>query len=358
MAAAISGGEADAEGEVRCLSIQSHVVHGMVGNRCAALALQLRGLEVDIVNSVQLSNHTGYGEFKGSILGGEDLTRLLEGLSVNWLTRLHTHVLTGYIGSESFLRAVVGLVDSLRRDGADVEWVCDPVIGDDGRCYVPEALISQFRSSAVPRATLLTPNQFEAEVLSGVTVRTIDDAFAALDWVHSRGCPSAVMTSSDLGGDEGMLLLGSCAWEDASDDRGVWPEGAFGTRGPRARFAVTIPRLRGRFTGTGDLTAALLLAHTADRRGGLPSACFKTVLTLQAVCKETIRWAESPPGRRRAEEAAAAAAAAIESGDGPKARVPPPELRLVAARASVSEPPPCEGVRLCAVLDGELSLAG
>ena len=43
----------------RVLSIQSHVVHGYVGNKCAVLPLQLLGFDVDPINSVQFSNHTG-----------------------------------------------------------------------------------------------------------------------------------------------------------------------------------------------------------------------------------------------------------------------------------------------------------
>ena len=48
-----------AEPRKRVLSIQSHVVHGYVGNRCAVFPLQLLGYEVDFMNSVQFSNHTG-----------------------------------------------------------------------------------------------------------------------------------------------------------------------------------------------------------------------------------------------------------------------------------------------------------
>ena len=60
----------------RVLSIQSHVVSGYVGNKSAAFPLQVQilnicsfilikyfqllGFEVDTINSVQFSNHTGY----------------------------------------------------------------------------------------------------------------------------------------------------------------------------------------------------------------------------------------------------------------------------------------------------------
>ena len=37
----------------RVLSIQSHVVQGYVGNKCAVLPMQVLGLDVDPINSVQ-----------------------------------------------------------------------------------------------------------------------------------------------------------------------------------------------------------------------------------------------------------------------------------------------------------------
>ncbi len=43
----------------RILSVQSHVVSGYVGNKAATFPLQLLGFEVDAINSVQFSNHTG-----------------------------------------------------------------------------------------------------------------------------------------------------------------------------------------------------------------------------------------------------------------------------------------------------------
>ena len=37
--------------------------------------LQLLGFEVDTINSVQLSNHTGYKVFKGQVLNDQDLSK-------------------------------------------------------------------------------------------------------------------------------------------------------------------------------------------------------------------------------------------------------------------------------------------
>ena len=91
-AAAASAGSMDAP--KRVLSIQSHVVHGYVGNRCAVFPLQLLGYEVDFINSVQFSNHTGYPLTRGGIMDGQQLRELVDGLRANGLLE-YTHLVTG-----------------------------------------------------------------------------------------------------------------------------------------------------------------------------------------------------------------------------------------------------------------------
>lgn len=71
------------------------------------------GFEVDAINSVQFSNHTGYKKVKGQILTEKDLSDLVEGLSENDLD-YYTHLLTGYIGSVSFLNKISSVVKQLR----------------------------------------------------------------------------------------------------------------------------------------------------------------------------------------------------------------------------------------------------
>ncbi len=100
---------------MRVLSIQSHVVHGYVGNKAAVFPLQLLGFDVDVINSVQFSNHTGYDKkWEGDVLNGDQLGLLMDGLERNDLLRHTGNLLTGYIGSESFLRAVMNVLSKLK----------------------------------------------------------------------------------------------------------------------------------------------------------------------------------------------------------------------------------------------------
>ncbi|RWW14107.1 hypothetical protein GW17_00022142 [Ensete ventricosum] len=41
-------------------------------------------------------------------------------------------------------------------------------MGDEGKLYVPPDLVSVYREKVVPVASMLTPNQFEVELLTGL----------------------------------------------------------------------------------------------------------------------------------------------------------------------------------------------
>lgn len=84
-----------------------------------------------------------------------------------------------------------------RADGAHHTLaVCDPVLGDDGRLYVPEDLVAVYRATIVPRAHVLTPNQFELEQLTGTPVRNMDEVLQACDDLHERGVTTVVRAMS------------------------------------------------------------------------------------------------------------------------------------------------------------------
>ena len=132
-----------------------------MGNKSAVFPLQLLGFDVDVVNSVQFSNHTGYPNgWEGDVLAGDELRALVNGLQRNHLLDHTGHVLTGYIGSASFLEAVLEVVQTLRAKSAGkVRFVCDPVLGDRGEFYVPKELVVLYREKVLPLADVVTPNE-------------------------------------------------------------------------------------------------------------------------------------------------------------------------------------------------------
>jgi pyridoxine kinase len=264
--------------EPRVLSIQSHVVHGYVGNKAAVLPLQVLGLEVDFINSVHFSNHTGYPKFTGDRLGGDALWELVEGLQFNGLLS-YSHILTGYIGSASFLRTVLRTIRAVRDVRPEAVYICDPVLGDRGQLYVPAELVEIYIDEVVPLANTLTPNHFEAELLTRTSIKTIADAFCACELLHARGVRTVVITSADL---ESAESPGGTITLLASQRSAAGKEAC-------ARYKIEIPALPGTYTGTGDLTAALLLAwmHKLGDDSDLAPVLEKTIASVQAVLRRT-----------------------------------------------------------------------
>uniref|UniRef100_A0A8B9KR55 Pyridoxal kinase n=1 Tax=Astyanax mexicanus TaxID=7994 RepID=A0A8B9KR55_ASTMX len=236
--------------DCRVLSIQSHVVRGYVGNKSATFPLQVLGFEVDSINSVQFSNHTGYEHWKGQVLTADELHVLYEGIKLNKVNH-YDYVLTGYTRDVSFLESVVDIVEELKGANPSLVYVCDPVMGDNGAMYVPEALLPVYRDKVVPVADIITPNQFEAELLTGRKISTEKDAVEAMDQLHGMGPDTVVITSSDLLsslGDQYLVALGSHVTVKAD-----------GTK-EKQLIRMDIPKVDAVFVGTGDLFAAMLKA--------------------------------------------------------------------------------------------------
>ncbi|XP_023222049.1 pyridoxal kinase-like isoform X3 [Centruroides sculpturatus] len=262
----------------RVLSIQSHVVSGYVGNKSATFPLQVLGFEVDAVNSVQFSNHTGYKHWKGQVLNAEDLDELFMGLKLNNLHH-YTHLLTGYVRSLSFLQKVTETVKQLKEINPNLLYVCDPVMGDNGEMYVPSELLPEFRDNLTPLADVVTPNQLEAELLTGMKISNEEDALKAMQILHDRGIKTVIITSSDLASKDELLNLGSCIKD-----------------GKRTAVKLKISRIPANFLGTGDLYTALLSAWLTKSNFNLKEACEKTMSTLQDILKRTYKWAVEASG--------------------------------------------------------------
>lgn len=294
----------------RVLSVQSHVVHGYVGNKSAVFPLQLHGFEVDPINSVQFSNHTGYKNgFRGEVLGGEQLSQLVNGLELNSLLN-YSHLLTGYIGSVSFLRAVIETIHKLREVNPELVYVCDPVMGDRGKLYVPEELLVVYREEVLGLATMITPNQFELQLLTGIDVVDEATAATACHLLHTKGVQVVVITSLEYPGlnTNTLEIFASCKVADTDCEE---------------QYRLLLPKHPDDYTGCGDLMAALLLAHTHATPDDLASAIERAAASMQAVIMAT---AEGPP---------------------PNCSGGMKELRLVACKSQIEMPDVnCRAVRI------------
>lgn len=151
--------------------------------------------------------------------------------------------------------------------------MCDPVLGDNGHLYVPESFVDIYKEHLLPLADISTPNQFEAELLSGIKIVDEQTAWQALDWFHVKGIRTVVLSSTSIGSPS--HLKGFLSAKSAE--------------GKCRRFSIDMPKLGNcNFTGTGDLFAALFFAHHSLEED-VSIALEKTVATVQAVITNTIK---------------------------------------------------------------------
>jgi len=252
------------------LSIQSSVAYGHVGNSAAVFPLQRLGIDVWPVLTVHFSNHTGYGSFRGPVLPADQIAEVLRGVEERGVLPGCDAVLSGYMGDVSLGHVVLDAVAKVKAANPKAVYCCDPVLGDVGRGFFVRPGLPEFmRDQAVPRADIITPNQFELEFLAGGPIATLDDALAAARAVQATG-PKIVLVTS---------LTRSDAPADAIEMLAVAPDGA---------WIVATPRLPLNVNGSGDITAALFLAHWL-RSGSPATALGRTAATVFAVMEETHR---------------------------------------------------------------------
>ncbi|CAD6920487.1 unnamed protein product [Tilletia controversa] len=262
-----------AHGERKLITIQSHVVSGYVGNRAATFPLQVLGWDVDVVNTVHFSNHTGYGRWEGLRFDAAHIHELFAGLRRNGLAR-YERMLTGYVPSAETLREIILFIQQIKSSfNPDLVYLLDPVMGDMGRgMYVSDSVVPLYREM-VQYATIVCPNQFEAQILAEQEITSLDTLYAVLSTLHvKRGSPNVVITSVDLS-DEDLHHIGAQP-KLASDGTTLMTligssfdhsqQQSSSSASPRELLRpwfIQFPEVPGYFSGVGDTFSALLIGR-------------------------------------------------------------------------------------------------
>lgn len=228
---------------MKVLSIQSAVAYGHVGNSAAVFPLQRIGVEVLPVYTVNFSNHTGYGAWRGPMISPDEVRDVIAGIEERGAFPQIDVVLSGYQGGEGIADVILDAVARVKAANPDAIYACDPVMGNaTSGCFVAPAIPVLLRDRVVPAADLITPNQFELGFLTDTTPDTLESTLASVDLIRATG-PSTVLVTSVERPDREAGTIEMLA----VDDSGAW--------------IVQTPRLPIKANGSGDVTAALFTAH-------------------------------------------------------------------------------------------------
>jgi pyridoxine kinase len=152
-------------------------------------------------------------------------------------------------------------VDRLREINPSLIYILDPVMGDEGRIYVSEAVIPVYKL-LMKKATCATPNYFEAELLTEVKIIDLDSLRLSLKIFHERySIPNIIISAVSLpatalkklgltGANERMLV---CVGSSIISSSGEPLE--------TTSFAIAFPELAEHYEGVGDAFSSLVLAR-------------------------------------------------------------------------------------------------
>ncbi|MHC3000275.1 pyridoxal kinase PdxY [Microbacterium sp. HJ5] len=253
---------------MKILSIQSAVAYGHVGNSAAVFPLQRIGVEVLPVYTVNFSNHTGYGAWRGPLISPDDVRAVILGIEERGVFPGIDVVLSGYQGGEGIADVILETVERVKAANPSAVYSCDPVMGNaKSGCFVAPAIPILLRDRVVPAADIITPNQFELGFLTGTEPDTLESTLASVELVRGTGPRTVLVTSverPDAPADTIEML--------AVDDSGAW--------------IVQTPRIPMKANGSGDVTAALFTAHYR-RTGGLAEALARTTSSVFDLLERT-----------------------------------------------------------------------
>jgi pyridoxine kinase len=241
----------------RILAISSHVIRGRVGLCATVPALQSLGHEVWALPTVLLASRPGLGTLRRYELPPSDLAGMLAALDSDGCWASIDAVFTGYFPSALGVQAVVHAIARIRSANQRALICVDPILGDAGRLYISPQTAAAIRKELVPLATIITPNLFELEWLTGACAANLGEVAAA---ARRLGAPIVAVTSAATTAKEVSTVLVTAT--------GV--------------LERNCPRLARLPNGAGDVFAGLLLGQLLSKRP-LEAALEETLAALQAI---------------------------------------------------------------------------
>ncbi len=228
---------------VTILSIQSAVAYGHVGNSAATFPLQRAGHEVWPVYTVNYSNHTGYGAWRGPNIPAADVAQIIQGVEERGAFEQVDAVLSGYQGGADIAAVIVDAVARVKAANPQAIYACDPVMGNaKSGCHVDDSIPPLLRDTVVPVADVITPNQFELGFLTGTAPDDLSSTLRAVELAQAMG-PRTVLVTSVERPDRPEGTIEMLAADDSQ------------------ALLVQTPYLPFKRNGSGDVTAALFTGH-------------------------------------------------------------------------------------------------
>ncbi|CRH00973.1 pyridoxine kinase, putative [Plasmodium relictum] len=282
--------------EENIVSIQSQVFDGFCGNNVASFVLRRRGHVPKILNTVQY-----YSKFRhiGVEIRNEELKAILNEYtkSIGNLDNNNIYFLTGYIRTKECAEIVINNIlelkkkknicvneKAIKKDNYLIEnlidlnffWLCDPVMGDNGKLYVDNNVVNAYKSF-ISFADIITPNQYELELLCNTKISDENDVINSLKYLLYKGVKIVIVTSINYAFDKDNLYLYIGFLNDENKP---------------VCFKYKFLRFDFNICGTGDLFSSLLLSFIIRQKGNILLIISQVLNILHKVVKGSLNSVE------------------------------------------------------------------
>ncbi|SOV12574.1 pyridoxal kinase [Plasmodium sp. gorilla clade G2] len=155
-------------------------------------------------------------------------------------------------------------------------WICDPVMGDNGRLYVDERVVESYKK-AIQYVDIITPNQYETELLCEIKINEEKDVIKCLNALLHKGVKLVIITSVNYNFDKDHLFL---------------YVSFFNNKNKIVYFKYKILKIHFNCFGSGDLFSCLLLSFIVKQKGNILHIISKVLNILQNVIKNSLTGLE------------------------------------------------------------------
>ena len=174
---------------------------------------------------------------------------------------------TGALGSAEMVEAVARAAEAFR-----FPLVVDPVmVSKHGLPLLPESAARAVREQLLPRAALVTPNLAEAEALTGMAIRGIEDMRAAAARIYEMGARAVLIKGGHLETEATDLLFDGANWREFPAPR-IATRHTHGT-GCTYSAAITAGLASGLPLGEAVARAKLFIQRAIQTNPGLGQGC-------------------------------------------------------------------------------------
>lgn len=119
---------------------------------------------------------------------------------------------TGILGHHLIIDAVGDVLDEYLPFNYPV--VIDPaIISQTGEILMDETALATLKRRLFIRATVLTPNLREAEILTGMTIRDLDDMKHATDMMRTLGAETVIVKAGQVFSEKDLYLIATADGE-------------------------------------------------------------------------------------------------------------------------------------------------